>query len=85
MKVYVMTEISSGEVRLSLDTTKVFNTRENAIMALKMSYDQLLENISDYGEITQNEYDITYYSVILFEEDDGDTIYEGYIREIEVE
>lgn len=84
MKVYVMTEISSGEVRLSLDTSKVFNTRENAITALKTSYNQLLENISDYGEITQNEYDITHYSVIL-EEDDGDTIYEGYIHELEVE
>ena len=84
-KVYVLTEMSSGEdCRLSLDQTRVFTTRKVATEKLAMDYNKLIKDISGYGEITQNVYDGIYYSVIL-EEDDGDTIYEGSIQELDVE
>lgn len=84
-KVYVLTEMSSGEVcRLSLDETRVFAARIDAIEKLAMDYNKLVKDISGYGEITQNVYDGIYYSVIL-EEDDGCTIYEGCIQELDVE
>lgn len=83
MKVYVVTTLSSGEIRLSFDSQSVFANYEDAVTELRKQY-QSLQSYEDYGEFTQNEYDVTYYSIIL-EEDDCDTIYEGYIEEREVE
>ena len=84
-KVYVLTEMSSGEeCRLSLDQTRVFTTWKDVVEKLAMDYNKLIKDISGYGEITQDVYDGTYYSVIL-EEDDSCTIYEGCIQELDVE
>lgn len=83
MKVYIVTELSSGEERLSFDSQSVFLKRSDAIKELKRIY-KIIKSYCKYGEVIQDEYDITTYSVIL-EDDDGDTIYEGYIIEKEVE
>ena len=82
MKVYEVIELSSGEERLSLDSSSIFANRDDAIKELKQIYKKI-KSYSKFCEVTQDEYDITYYSVIL-EDDCEDTIYEGYIQEQEV-
>lgn len=81
MKVYVLVENSSGEVRNSLDRVMVFSSKEEAQKELKESYEQLLKDVEGY-DLDQNEFDVNSYSVIL--EDDNWTIYEGTIFESEV-
>lgn len=85
MKVYTVIEISSSDdVKASLDTTKAFSSYEDARKMLQNSYVDLTNGLDAYGEVVQKELYGNYYSVTL-EEDDCSTIYEGYIRELEVE
>ena len=81
MKVYVLVENSSGEVRNSLDRVLVFGSREEAQKALKESYEQTLKDVEGY-DFDQNEFDVDSYSIII--DDDYWSIYEGTIFESEV-
>lgn len=83
MEIFVLIEQSSGEERLSLDNVAAFTSFEMASKALKESHDNIITDIMDYGDITQDELDTDYYSVIL-EENDFETIYEGHIKILEV-
>jgi len=83
MKVYVLTEISSGEVRIELDRQTIFKNLREAVDTLEKDYKRILKEIKGYGEITQSAFDLNYYSIIL-EADCEDTIYEGYVRELEI-
>lgn len=82
-KVYVLTEISSGEVRLEFDDQLVFLKLADAQKELAKRFREKLKELKPYGEITQQELDVNEYSIIL-EEDYEDSIYEGYIKELEV-
>ena len=81
MTVYVLVELSCGEVRNSLDNVKVFDSYEKATAALKECYERLLEDVDGY-DFEQNEFDGDSYSVIL--DDDEWSIYEGCISIREV-
>jgi len=82
--VYVLTELSSGDVRLEIDNLEVFTNREDAESKLKASYKDLIKSLKGYGEITEKDIDNDHYS-ILFEDYDGDTLYEGTILEKEIQ
>ena len=81
MNVYVLVENSCGDVINSLDTVKVFSSKEQARAMLKKAYETLLKDLNGY-EFDQNEYDDDCYSIII--QDDNWSIYEGCIFEREV-
>ena len=85
MKVYTVIEISSSDdIKASLDTTKAFLSYEDARKMLQSNYTALIDVLNTYGEVIQKELYESYYSILL-EEDDCSTVYEGYIKELEVE
>ena len=83
MRVYVVVAISSGEVPAGFDQLQVFGHKQDALKALKKDHDQLIEEIEDYGEITEDDYGEEYYTVVL-EEEDCTTTYEGrvFLKEV---
>lgn len=83
MKVYILTEISSGEVPVELDNQRVFADKDKAIKALNESYVKLFNDLRDYNiDAYQKMFD--FYSISV-EDDEGMTYYEGYVLEKEIE
>ena len=83
MKVYVLTEISSGEVNIELDNQRVFIDKDKAIKALNDSCIQLFDDLHDYN-ISAYQKMFNFYSFSV-ETDEGIIHYEGYVFEKEVE
>ena len=78
-KVYVLTEIRSGdEDRLLVDKAMAFASREDALAALSNDYFDLIWKLPASGDVTNNEYSIT------LKEDGRTTIYQGFIKELEI-
>lgn len=79
-KVYVVVKISTGEDRLGLDETEVFDIYEKAKEYLEKLYHETLDDVADYDllddELGENyfviqiddEYDTQYYSRIKVRE-----------------
>ena len=83
MKVYILTEISSGEVNIELDNQRVFIDKDKAIKALNESYVKLFNDLRNYNiDAYQKMFD--FYSISV-ETDEGMIHYEGYVFEKEVE
>ena len=83
MKVYILTEISSGEVPIELDKQRVFIDKDKAIKALNESYVKLFNDLRNYNiDAYQKMFD--FYSISV-ETDEGMIHYEGYVFEKEVE
>ena len=84
MKVYILTEISSGEVPIELDDIqRVFADKDKAIKALNESYVKLFNDLHDYNiDAYQKAFD--FYSISV-ETDKGLSYYRGYVFEKEVE
>lgn len=83
MKVYILTEISSGEVNIELDKQRVFIDKDKAIKALNESYVKLFNDLRNYNiDAYQKMFD--FYSISV-ETDEGMIHYEGYVFEKEVE
>ena len=88
MKIYVLTELSSGDgynaERLGFDSQKVFTEKAKAAKELEKLYKKIQKYDGNYGEIVDEEYKAGNYYSIELEEEGGDTIYEAYIKEYEV-
>ena len=83
MKVYILTEISSGKVNIELDKQRVFIDKDKAIKALNESYVKLFNDLRNYNiDAYQKMFD--FYSISV-ETDEGMIHYEGYVFEKEVE
>lgn len=81
--VYVLVEISSGEVPIEIDTLNVFCNKEDAVKQLNKSFKCLTSNLKKYGTIDDEEtyIDDDEYNVVFYD-DNGTTHYYGEVREI---
>ena len=82
MKVYVFTQISKGEVPLSLDLVQVFPTRKAAQRVLKSEYESRMEWCGDCADWVTSELKDNYYEIYF--DDDEETTYIGEITELDL-
>lgn len=78
MKVYILVEVSNGEIPLEIDRVKIFKTKDEAIEALEKSYKEKLnwaKNCEDLVSAKQKE---LYYEIEFY--DDCGTRYIGQIE-----
>ncbi len=84
-KLYVLVEMSSGEVPTELDNLQVFTNRDDAVKQMKKSYKALTRNLKKYGCIEDCDINDEEYSVEYYDDNCRTTYYGGYVREKEVE
>ena len=80
-KLYIVSTLSSGEVRAELDRQKVFTNKEKANLFFKECYQDLIKMVKGY-EILENENRKDYFHIQI--DDDQGTVYVGEMRETEV-
>lgn len=82
MKIYVLTEISSGENPLEFDNQEVYTDKEKAKQALVDKYLARIKMSTGYDTFGKDFRSNGYRIVIA--DDDTTTIYEGYLKEYEI-
>ena len=82
MKVYILVEVSKGEVPLEIDTVKTFKTENEAIEALQKAYKEKLSWAKKCDDLDSAEHEELYYEIVF--DDEYGTRYLGQIEEGEI-
>jgi hypothetical protein len=82
MKVYTVTKVSSGEVRLEVDAVEVCATKAEAKKVLKRFYKDVLEDVDGY-DIIDKEFGNDTFTVEI--DDDYSSQYYGEINVSEIQ
>lgn len=83
MTIYVITEVSSGEVPVEFDNQEVYTDKKIAEEVFKKRYQEQLKSVSDY-EITEDYFSKSSYEIVIEDEDGEATTYAGQLKEFEV-
>ena len=82
MKVFLVIKISHGEIPVELDKNFAFDTQEKARKKLNELYEEVLEDVEGY-DIIDNYKSNDAFTVSI--DDDEGSVYEGYVKEVEVQ
>ena len=82
MKIYVLTEISSGDNPLEFDNQEVYTDKKKAKQALVDKYLAKIKMSTGY-EVFGKDFHTNEYRIVIAD-DDTTTIYEGYLKEYEI-
>lgn len=82
MKVFLVITISHGEVPVELDETFAFGTQAKARKMLNALYEEVLKDVENYDII--DDYKSNDAFTVSIDDDEG-SIYEGHIKEVEVQ
>jgi len=90
-KIYVFTAISSCDNAyegdpINIDAQKVFTDYDAAKKELYSVFNEYLEYDGEYGEVLSDETELTddFFKVVLYDDGNSTTIYQGEIKEYEV-